>query len=143
MTGLSLLRAGTCHAAEVSAGGTPSFGGKGSEGASKEICCFGARSEPYTGYWGFSNSKGKCSSETGKWSSLLSINSRKSLLQKITSAMAVNPWVCSRERMPGEKHPVPAKSAHSGPQESPGGCCWPRHKWGHAEVLGGSTAQSG
>lgn len=62
------------------------FGGKWNAGASKEIVCFGACLQPYTGCWGgkgFSNSKGKCSSETGKWNFLLSINSGKSPLQRL------------------------------------------------------------
>lgn len=56
------------------------FDGKWNAGASKEIVCFGACLQPYTGCWGekgFSNSKGKCSSETGKRNFLLSINSGK------------------------------------------------------------------
>lgn len=58
--------------------------GRGLQGPAKKSA---ALVQPYAGCWGgkgFSNSKGKCSSETGKWNFLLSINSRKSPLQ----------WLC-------------------------------------------------
>lgn len=60
------------------------FGGKRNAEAGKGICCFGACLEASRGCWGgsgFSNPKGKCSSETGKRNFLLSINNGKSPLQ--------------------------------------------------------------
>lgn len=88
------------------------LGGKRNTETGKEICPSGTCLQPSTGCWGgrgFSNQKGKCSSETGKWNFLLSINNGKLPLQRLCV-----------ESLAQEKHPA-LLSASLGPQITPGG----------------------
>lgn len=110
------------------------LGGKRNTKTGKETCPSDACLQPFTGCWrgrGFSNQKGKCSSETGKWNFLLSINNGKLPLQ----------WLCV-ESLAQEEHPVLLRAC-LGPRVTMGGLMLAQTQGGRCWGFGGIQSTGG